>query len=426
MGFLKKNKKEEERVSSGFEVKKQFDWIRGELEFHHQNENLQMRANPDKSITLGNLLNIIDISKDEIGNMYVVSNYNKMQGQLIQDLEQIWNYDLFSDILVKLDEKISTKFSERVILTICYRQKRNESDIESFYDKYQETNDLIIVHLSDSGNFLGRAIEKETYYICATVCIPPFSFDKQKIPVTDYRRLQGEILSITFAYDTRNSEQKIAEYRYIQQDAFDKIKNNRSDELSDIQRFFVENIREIVGKDFYFGKKSMEENCYGNAINYFLNIYEYLNSEWQSGELSKEEKYYFFESCYCLGYCYSEIKLYEKAFYYLDIVWHIDDVNYKVEYINCLVNKNDFRALHIISSEIDRISDIAQNAAKLSDGYEWYYKFLMRRLVYIYVQIGKLDEAETMLKNMLNEDQDEDFVLNELAYIQQIRNQEEK
>jgi hypothetical protein len=116
--------------------------------------------------------------------------------------------------------------------------------------------------------------------------------------------------------------------------------------------------------------------------------------------------------------------LYEKALYYLDIVWHVDRIAYKSEYINCLVNKKDFRALRVVMAELERISELEHPDAESLDRYAEYYQFLLRRGVYIYIEMGKLDSAETILKDMLDKKQDEDFVLEELAYIQHIRNQE--
>ena len=415
-----------ENHNSEFEAAKQRDWMRGELEFHHQPEEYKMRANPDENVTLGRLLNIFDIGKDEIGDMYVVSRYHEMQGQLIQNIEHVWNYDLCAAILDENnDGEISPKFAEHVVLSIWYKRNKNESESDELYkhEKYKGTFDLIIVHLRDSGAHSYGTMGKDTYYVCATVCIPPFAYTKQKMAVTEYERLQGKVTSITFTYDKRSSEQKLAEFRYIREDAIDKIKNNQADELSDIQRFFINNVRENIEKDFYFGKKSMEERSYGNAIEYFQNIYECLNSEWSNRELSDDDKNFFFESCYWLGYCFCELGLYEKALYYLDIVWYVDNIAYKSEYVNCLVNKKDFRSFSVVTSEIKRISEIEHPNAESSGRYERYYQFLKRRIVYLYVEKDKLDEAEIILKDMLDKKQDEDFALNELAYIQQIRNQ---
>ena len=428
MSFFKKNKKEEfvSKISEAQEAQKQRDWIRGELEFDTQPKNHQMRANPDKNVTLGMLLSALDISKDEIGDMYVVSNYLEMQGQLIQDIEQVWNYDLCSVVLNKPDEhdgEISEKFAEHVILNIWYKRKKNELETDKMYtnDKFKGTNDLIIVHLRVSGAYDGYTygfMGKETSYVCATVCIPPFAYDKHKIPATDYRRLQGDIVSLTIAYDMRSPKLKLEEFHYIKEDVADKIKNNKIDELSDIQRFFLDNVRENIGKDFYFGKKLMEKRSYGNAIEYFTNVFEYLNFGWTSDD----ERYIFFESCYNLGFCYCEIQRYEKAMYYLDIIYPINNVRYKMEYINCLVNKKDFRAFNVVTNELDRILKIRQS--EWTEEYRLYYQFLARRKAYLYIDMGRLDEAENLLKDMLKIKESEDFALNELAHIQTIKNQQ--
>ena len=89
------------------------------------------------------------------------------------------------------------------------------------------------------------------------------------------------------------------------------------------------------------------------------------------------------------------------------------------------MSKKDFRAFSVVTSELNRISKIEHSETELSNGYDGYYKYLVRRIAYLYVEKGKLDEAETILKDMLDKKQDEDFVINELAYIQQIRNQNE-
>jgi len=47
--------------------------------------------------------------------------------------------------------------------------------------------------------------------------------------------------------------------------------------------------------------------------------------------------------------------------------------------------------------------------------------FLRRREVYIEIDRGYLDEAETICKEMLNEPENSDYALSELAYLQKLR-----
>ena len=423
------NEQEHDATFKNHDAEKQRRWLRSELEFQYQPENYQMRANPNKNITLGALLNTFDIKKEEIGNMYIVSNYLEMNGYLIQDEENIWEYDLFSAFLVDKKEKIKTKKDEQVILNIVSKRYKHESETDDdIYDKYGESDDLIIVHLRESGGFLEmQNTGIETVYICATICIPPPAWAKQRIAVTDYARLQGKIISITIAYDLRNPEEKLAEFRYIKEDAIEKFDNNRAGELSDMQRFILSNINGSNVADFYFGKKSIDERCWENAIVYFQNIYENLNFEWFRGkELSDDDKWAFLDSCYWLGFCFNELELYEKSLCYLNIGYCTDNIYYKMEYINCLVNKKDFRAFDVVVSELNRISEMKNHAKRLLNEYEDYYLFLLQKIAYLYIAQGKLDEAENILQEMLNKNQNEELAIDWLAYIQELRLQQSK
>ena len=53
-----------------------------------------------------------------------------------------------------------------------------------------------------------------------------------------------------------------------------------------------------------------------------------------------------------------------------------------------------------------------------------FYNFLKRRKAYLLVDLGFLDEAEIFLKSMLQDSNNGDFALNELAYIQRMKKSE--
>jgi hypothetical protein len=120
-----------------------------------------------------------------------------------------------------------------------------------------------------------------------------------------------------------------------------------------------------------------------------------------------------------LGFCFCELKLYEKALYYLDIVWPINNIEYKMEYINCLVNKKDFRGISVVQGELDRIFKIKRT--EWTNAIFYYYDYLQRRETYILVDMGRYDEAETVVKEMLTNETSKDFALGELAYIEKLR-----
>ena len=50
-----------------------------------------------------------------------------------------------------------------------------------------------------------------------------------------------------------------------------------------------------------------------------------------------------------------------------------------------------------------------------------FISFLHRRKAYIYVEQGKFEDAEALLKSLLNDPYSSDFALKELAYLQRLR-----
>ena len=88
---------------------------------------------------------------------------------------------------------------------------------------------------------------------------------------------------------------------------------------------------------------------------------------------------------------------YEKALFYLDIVYgFVGNIHCKMEYINCLVNSKDFRAIYIINKEIQEDLTRAMQLKKeeITKDMVTFHHFLRRRKAYTLVNMGRLDEAE--------------------------------
>lgn len=113
----------------------------------------------------------------------------------------------------------------------------------------------------------------------------------------------------------------------------------------------------------------------------------------------------------------------KRHYFYLEIIYPVDNLDYKVEYINCLVNSKDFRAIYIINKEIQEDLTRAMQLKKeeITKDMVTFHHFLRRRKAYTLVNMGRLDEAEEAFKEMLDEDANKDYALDELAYIQKLR-----
>lgn len=405
------NKKQEKADKNIVDFLDDSNYLTNELRFQHQPMELQVRASEDKKVTLGMLLNkTYDVRKEEVSDMGIVSNYFDKQFELVRDREAIWNYDLCKAIL-KIDEqgKIGYKHGENVVLTISYR-KYGAVDVDM--DKsISRSDESIIVHLRGTGG------GHDSWFICATILMPVPAYEKDKTYAINQNK--PRVLSVTFAYDKTDPKERIARYNYLKEDAFEKLEQEKYNEITEEQEWLLNQLKVNVGQDYWWGNKVFQEKRFWDAIIYFENVFQTLRDGWKR-KLTEEEADIFFKTCYRLGYCYSELQLYEKALFYLSIMCpSCDKISYNMEYINCLVNSKDFRAMIIICDELDRVEKLPKE--EVTEEVSLYYNFLRRRFAYTYVDMGKLEEAENIFKEMLNEEANKDFALHELAYLQGLK-----
>jgi len=163
--------------------------------------------------------------------------------------------------------------------------------------------------------------------------------------------------------------------------------------------------------------KCLKQNrCY-EAHMAFLMIYKKLSVKRLI--LSDEEKELFYETSYRLGYCMEELQNHEKALFYLEQASMSGIDTHGQEYINALVNSRDPRALDVIRD----IKSKRYDGDPESDAYKYHYAFLNRREAYVLIDLGMYDEAETLLKEMLNEPMSKDFAEGELNFVRQMKQQ---
>ena len=383
-------------------------YLSNEFKFQHQNSKCQLRANPNDKVTLGILLNrIFDIGPNEVSDLYIIAdNLSEKKGWLIMDQNIIWNFDLCDAILFKNESgEIQYRYGENVVLSIAYRKHMDSDEDQSI----GRTKNNIIIHLRGCGG------GKDTWFIRASIMIPAFTLEDDKTYIRTQN--QPQTFTILLAYDNTDSAQRIAEYHTVYNNAIKKIKAGEPLEEPEswIQGLFIPN----VGHDLYWGNKVLQEKRYWDAIVYFENVYYSLKELWFKSELPDDAQVAFYDSCYSIGWCYAELKLYERALFYLEICLSRGNVADKVEYINCLVQSKDIRAMWFILRELQRLSQLKEN--EFTGEIISYYHFLYRRRGYVLIDMGKLDEAETEFTKMLEDEVNKEFAQRELEYITQLR-----
>ena len=218
-------------------------------------------------------------------------------------------------------------------------------------------------------------------------------------------------------------EQREAEFRYQWQETQDALR--RGDKLTEEQRFMGMSVVPNVGFNLYWGRRYFNAKRFYEALQHLENAYRVLNVNFEG--LNKAAREHFYEVCYFIGFCYAELKLYERAYFYLDIVYPQNSVRYASEYVNLLVNTKDFRALATIERLIKNIEqELARLEAdeKEEDGLQAFFRFLQRRKGYVLIDQRKLDDAEAIFQALLDFPDSEKQAIDELMYIEQLRAEE--
>ena len=404
-------KKVEDDINDNFVDKTKFNssqyvfhqYLSNEFKFQHQNPQYQLRANPNDKVTLGILLNrIFDIRQTEVSDLYIITdNIESKHGKLIANRKDIWNFDLCDAVLVKEAGTIKYKYSENVILSISYRKHDSDQSLG-------RSNNQIIIHLRGCGG------GKDTWFIRASIMIPAFTLEDDKTYIRTQN--QPQAFTVLLAYDNTDSAQRIAEYHTAYNNAIKKIK--AGEPLGESESWIQHLLIPDIGYNLYWGEKVLQEKRYWDAIVYFENVYYTLKELWLKSKLPDDAQAAFYDSCYLIGWCYAELKLFERALFYLEICLLRGNIADKVEYINCLVNSKDVRTMWFILSELQQLSQLKEN--EFTDEIIFYYHFLHRRRGYVLIDMGKLDEAEAEFTKMLENEVNKEFAQRELEYIKQL------
>ena len=101
--------------------------------------------------------------------------------------------------------------------------------------------------------------------------------------------------------------------------------------------------------------------------------------------------------------------------------------DYTAEYVNCLVQAKDSRAYPFITQLLEFFQHAGGGHSRPDDeAHKPFVNFLRRQQAYVLLESGQIDVAESKFRQMLEEPDNADFALTKLAYIQRLRQREER
>ena len=212
-----------------------------------------------------------------------------------------------------------------------------------------------------------------------------------------------------------DAEQDYWEAKYMIDEAMNKAENNLTDE----ERLVLANIQPTIQQDLYWGKKYYNNKCYFQALYHFNRVFRYIRYNCNSWNENMRDLYVKITSY--IGFIYTDLRMYDRAFYYLWQSQSEGDINGTYEFVNCLCNMKDVGAKDYISAKAKEITELMKKWGEDNESLSSFYNFLRRRYVFVLINRGEFYEAEEIINKMIVNEQDLEFAKGELEYINAIK-----
>lgn len=218
------------------------------------------------------------------------------------------------------------------------------------------------------------------------------------------------------------------EVKFMVDEAREKHAKHEFLSMTNEQKMMLVQLCPNVQDDFYWGIKYFNEDCWYQALFYFKRIF-YNYSLLENHKAYKEEM--MAEICLYLGITYYRLKMYDRAYYYLDRSKKYNSILASEWFVICLCSLKDPLSVSYIKEMLRVVrNDLKQTEDQLSEDtkkeFYDYYLFLKRKLVQALITDYLLDEAEALLKQMIEDNENVEYSKAELALIRKIRNNEKR
>lgn len=392
---LKANNSEIDPERSNMEWEREL-LLLNEQELLHQRVNLPVRQSPDERLTLGALLHQnVGIGVNTMSRLLIVTE----RTQQIDSEVDIDSFDLSSALVGKQPDG-------------NYYLKRTQAMLRLTYTTldapYVERTAALLLEA------VGEELVKGSFYFRVTLSLPPAPLRAERPRLGEEHH--GRQISVLMAFDVESPEQKVHEANYMWQDAMDKAREGRVAELSAAQRMVINTTLPHVSTHMYWGTTYFYEGRYYEALQRFEAVYNMLKTEFY--KLSKADRSLYYEACYFAGFCHCSLQQYKQAYFYLDGIFG-KGPKYTQEYVNCLTNAKDVRALMLVDrllSELPSSSDDDEGNEVIDSLRD----FLYRRRAYILIDFSRYKEAYELLMKMCDDPANEEFAINELTYLKEL------
>lgn len=320
--------------------------------------------------------------------------------QRIEDEQAIRDFDL-RHALIEGEGQQARLTRDYAVLDLHYKQGSDEQP------------HLLTIALTAEGD------DNHSIYTRVTVTQVPRNASRCNSLSNEGRQPRSATMLI--ALDRTTDKQRQQEFDYMWTDAMIKIKNGERDGMTPEQELLGQVHAADVAYNLYWGQQMFHAERYYEAMLYLDNVFNSYREVFF--EMKSEQRQLFMEVAYKLGFCYNELGLYKQAFYYLDLIASDGNIRHTMELVNTMANSKDLRLFSYTEGVMEEVKRNFGEDDELPDNIKDLINFLRRRRGYAYIDFNQLDKAEEIFTQMLDEEDNADYAINELAYIKKLRQQ---
>lgn len=319
--------------------------------------------------------------------------------QRLESEQEIRDFDLRS-ALVEGKGKQARLVRDYAVLDLHYKQGLDKKPY------------LMTITLTAEGE------DEHSIYSRVTVTRVPRNASRVNSLSNEKRRPHS--VSMLIALDRTTDNQHQQEFEYMWTDAQLKAKNNEMADMTEEQRMLSQVHSADTAYNLYWGRQLLQSERYYEAILHLENVFNSLRADFFN--MTPDRKKLFIETAYMIGFCYNELGLYKLAFYYLDLLANDGNIRHTMEMINSMVDNKDLRLFSYTEEVMDEVKRNF-NEDDLPDNIRDFINFLRRRRGHAFIDFNQLDKAERIFTDMLDENENADYAINELAHIKRLREQ---
>lgn len=320
--------------------------------------------------------------------------------QRLEDEQSIRGYDL-RRALVDGEGTQAILARDYAVLDLHYRQGQDEQPR------------LLTLSLTAEGQ------DDHCLYTRVTITQVPRNASRMNSLSNENR--QPRSVSLLIALDRSDDKRRQQEFDYMWSDALLKTRHGEQDSLNEDQYMLSQVHIADVAYNLYWGQQLFNGGRYYEAILHLENVFNSFRENFF--EMKDNHKRVFMETAYKLGFCYNELGLNKQAFYYLDLMASDGNIRHTMELVNAMANSKDLRLFSYTEGVMEEVKRNFNEEDELPENIKDFINFLRRRRGYAYIDFNQLDKAETIFTQMLDEEDNADYAIHELAYIKKLRQQ---